>query len=152
MTCSLNTRCSVIAAASVKGRSYDLDTSLTENTGISSPLLSRFDIILLLNDVKNSEWDSKLARNILSMDCGSNINVATVDSSSSATTTIDGPHNKLWSFDTLKNYFRFMKSKQPDLTTESVEVLTKYYEMKRAMECQQTGNRITVRTLESLIR
>ena len=35
------------------------------NTSLSGPLLSRFDITLVLQDLKNQEWDARVADHIL---------------------------------------------------------------------------------------
>jgi len=52
MVCTLNTRCTVFAVLNPKGV-YDKDQSLVVNTAIASPLLSRFDLILLMLDNQN---------------------------------------------------------------------------------------------------
>jgi len=54
---TLQTRCSIIASANPKGV-YDNEDPLTINTALSSPLLSRFDLILLTLDTPNTEWDN----------------------------------------------------------------------------------------------
>lgn len=38
---------------------------MTENTGLDGPLLSRFDILLVLADVRNPAWDEAVSGHIL---------------------------------------------------------------------------------------
>lgn len=54
--CKLDTRCTVMAAMNPKSR-YNLNLSITDNIKVASPLLSRFDLILILIDTKNEEWE-----------------------------------------------------------------------------------------------
>jgi DNA helicase MCM9 len=60
----LNTRCTVIAVSNPKG-SYDVNADLTTNTAIASPLLSRFDIILVLLDIPRKEHDKRISTFLL---------------------------------------------------------------------------------------
>ena len=58
MVVKLPTKTTVIACCNPKG-TYDVTADLTTNTAIASPLLSRFDIVLVLRDIPNKEWDKQ---------------------------------------------------------------------------------------------
>lgn len=55
LLCKLDSRCSVLAATNPKEDGNPEDA--LEFIGLASPLLSRFDLVLMLMDVKNPEWD-----------------------------------------------------------------------------------------------
>lgn len=57
LVCRLNTRCSVIAATNPKGGGWTDSVGMDVNVGVASPLLGRFDLILVLVDRKNESWD-----------------------------------------------------------------------------------------------
>lgn len=60
MVCKLKTRCSILAACNPKSN-LDPSKSLCVNVAMSSPLLSRFDLILFLRDVVDEDKDRELA-------------------------------------------------------------------------------------------
>lgn len=59
---SLSTRTSVFGAMNPKGNPKD---SVAEQTLLSGPLLSRFDILLPVHDTKSAEADEVIAEHIL---------------------------------------------------------------------------------------
>ena len=64
--CKLRTKCTVFAACNPKSGKVDANVPLSVNVGLPSPLLSRFDTVLLLSDgAQDPERDGKLASHIL---------------------------------------------------------------------------------------
>ncbi|XP_048387757.1 DNA helicase MCM9 isoform X2 [Stegostoma tigrinum] len=132
LVCKLNTRTTVLAATNPKGQ-YDPDESITVNTAIASPLLSRFDLVLVLLDTKNEEWDKVIASFILE---------------NKACPTIS---DKLWSMEKMKTYFCLIKTLQPKISGEANKILVKYYQVQRQSGFRNAA-RTTIRMLESLVR
>ena len=64
MVARLFTRTSVFGVMNPKGL-YDHTQSVAENCALSDPLMSRFDIILVLLDTKDPEWDQVVSTHIL---------------------------------------------------------------------------------------
>lgn len=64
LVCTLNTRTTVFGAMNPKG-SYDHDADLSVNTALATPLLSRFDLVLLMLDKHNSTWDEQVVSYIM---------------------------------------------------------------------------------------
>ncbi|KAL6269737.1 hypothetical protein ACE6H2_026648 [Prunus campanulata] len=116
-----------------------LADALSVNTALSGPLLSRFDIVLVLLDTKNPEWDGVVSSHILSE--------GEPDKDKQ-----DEDLANIWPFPMLRRYIHFVKGYfRPVLTKEAEIVISSYYQLQRR---SATGNaaRTTVRMLESLIR
>ena len=64
MVVRLSSRATVVAACNPKG-SYDTTVDISTNTGIASPLLSRFDLVLVLVDRPEKQHDIKISRFVL---------------------------------------------------------------------------------------
>lgn len=104
------------------------------NTALASPLLSRFDLILILVDNQNIEWDQKVSSFILQGRSKDEINLG-----------------EYWPFEKLQIYVSYVKTINPILTNESKEILRVYYQRQRMADLQNQA-RTTIRLLESLIR
>uniref|UniRef100_A0A3B5L7I4 DNA helicase n=1 Tax=Xiphophorus couchianus TaxID=32473 RepID=A0A3B5L7I4_9TELE len=132
MVCKLNTRTTILAATNPKGQ-YDPSQPLSVNVALASPLLSRFDLVLVLLDTRNVEWDCIISSFILE-DRG---------------TPSDA--SGLWSMEKMKTYFSVIKQLQPQVSEEANCILTRYYQLQRQRDGHSAA-RTTIRMLESLSR
>ncbi|KAF7803755.1 putative DNA helicase MCM9 isoform X1 [Senna tora] len=140
---TLSTRTTVFGATNPKGH-YDPDQRITTlalsvNTTLSGPLLSRFDIVLVLLDTRNPEWDAVVSSHILS----------------EAEPDRTGQHEDLeniWPLPTLKRYIQYVKETfRPVLSRDAELVISSYYQLQRKSGTHNAA-RTTVRMLESLVR
>jgi len=146
ITTTLNSRCSVLAAANPIFGRYDDMRSVQENIDFQSTILSRFDLIFILRDLKDVDADRKLAEHIMDF----HINVDKSDSTTSC--PID---SKIMS-----KYVAFARSKcRPRLTEAASEILKNEYvnfrqtaKKREESTGQQSAIPITVRQLEAIVR
>eukprot|EP00899_Mesostigma_viride_P018949 jgi/Mesvir1/27055/Mv20750-RA.1 len=67
---SLQARCSVLAAANPAGGHYNRAKTVNENLKMSAPLLSRFDLVFVIQDRPDELLDQKLSEHIMAMHAG----------------------------------------------------------------------------------
>lgn len=135
---TLSTKTIVFGATNPKGQ-YDPNQSLSVNTTLSGPLISRFDIVLVLLDTKNPDWDKVVSDHIL-------------DQAESEKNKSHENLDKIWPLSMLRRYIHFVKGYfRPTLTKEAENVISRYYQLQRKSATENAA-RTTVRMLESLIR
>lgn len=146
ITTTLNSRCSVLAAAnSVFGR-WD-DTKGEANIDFMPTILSRFDTIFIVKDEHNQEKDVRLAKHVMQV----HLNAAQASS--------EGVEGDL-TLNFLKKYIDYCRRKcGPRLSSSSAEKLQNQYVLMRtgARTKEQQSNKknsipITVRQLEAIVR
>jgi DNA helicase MCM9 len=142
--CKLNCRATVVAVSNPKGGIFDPDRSFIDNCGISSPLLSRFDLIFKLIDSSDAVKDENVATFLL--------NRAIVGSGFDCSKKSSDTSKEFWSMDKLRAYIATVKSRfHPIVSDEAARLLQLHYET-----CRKLGDVIsvpvTVRFFESLIR
>ncbi|CAF1050076.1 unnamed protein product [Didymodactylos carnosus] len=134
MCMKLQTRCSIVAGCNPKGL-YDKNDPITINVALSSPLLSRFDLILMMLDVENKDWDNVAATYILE-----GIDLLGHGSTSNP-----------WSITKMRDYFICIKPLEPEMSSNASIIITNYYTLARKA-AEETNRRVTVRQLESTVR
>lgn len=145
ITTTLNSRCSVLAAAnSVFGR-WD-ETKGEENIDFMPTILSRFDMIFIVKDVHDQAKDMRLAKHVMQV----HLNAA-------QTTQVQEGELSL---NFLKKFIGYCKRKcGPRISPQAAEKLQNRYVLMRtgARDHEQDTNKrisipITVRQLEAIVR
>ncbi len=132
---TLNSRCSVLAAANPKFGRFDRYKSLAEQIDLPSPILSRFDLTFVVEDKPNVENDRELAQHILK-----------IHQEDSVYYEIEP--------ELLRKYIAYArKNIKPKLTDESNKVLEDFYvNMRSGAIDEDAPVPITARQLEAIIR
>ena len=149
ITTVLNCRASVLAAANpIYGR-YDDLKGVGENIDLMTTILSRFDCIFIVRDVRNVERDISIAKHVM----GVHINSALQDSH----TDLQGEISSA----TLKKFVAYCRERcAPRLNDEAAALLSGQYVHIRNRIRESLLNKpgesqvvpITVRQLEALVR
>lgn len=176
--CSLNARCSVIAAANPIYSEYARDLSVGHNISLPDSLLSRFDLLWVMLDEKDPENDRKIAERVITNHRYMNTdNLAIVQGHDTiienevkneksmrdgkGTTVWEkdlGANNlKLVTRDFLKKYISWTKSqKPPEIHSDTVGYAATLYGAMRKKAAEYDQKKlavpVTVRTLETMLR
>ena len=134
---TLNSRCSVLAAANPKFGRFDRFKVLADQIELPPPILSRFDLIWIVEDKPSRKGDSELAQHILN-----------IHQSNAVDYEIEP--------DLLRKYIAYARiNVNPVLSDEANEVLKNFYVDTRNSSSNTEENTvvpITARQLEAIIR
>ncbi|KHJ47956.1 MCM2/3/5 family protein [Trichuris suis] len=137
----LNCRCSVMAACNFQenvGRTFHHDSTL------STPLLSRFDLVLYFKQANTDKWIRNVCKHLLRSQLRNASRKRQCDDQG-------GSHEDLWSVAMLKDYVRLVRTLQPSITPDAERVLSQYFLKQRAKSRREEGL-TTVRMMDSLVR
>merc|ERR1719230_652630 len=143
ITTMLNTRCSVLAAANPRFGTYDDLSSTADQMDFETTILSRFDMMFLVKDVRDPDRDYNLAMHLASLHKGE------------IQQEREGPLNVL----ELRKYLSYCRRRvAPRLTPAAGENLkNEYVSIRKSMKEEKEAGKdsaipITVRQLEAIIR
>ncbi len=132
---TLNTRCSVLAAANPKFGRFDRFKTVADQIDLPAPILSRFDLTFVIEDKPNIENDRKLAQHILKTHQFESVNYEIEP-------------------ELLRKYIGYARNNcNPKLTDEATKVLEDFYvEVRGGAVEEDAPVPITARQLEAIIR
>lgn len=137
ITTILNSRTSVLAAANPIHGSYDDLKQAQEQIDLQTTILSRFDCIFLVRDIRNEQSDREMASHVVNLHMG---NTVSLDEQGDIDINL------------LRKYIAFARSKCfPKLQEDSMKLLQNYYVADRKKQANGAFP-ITVRQLEAIIR
>ncbi|GMH60385.1 hypothetical protein TrST_g5649 [Triparma strigata] len=171
ITTVLNSRASVLAAANPIFGRYDDLRSAGENIDLMTTILSRFDLIFIVRDIRDEERDKAICRHVMGVhinagdEAAGNVNGDDDDdddetvAEKAAKVAENG--GKL-DIKTFKKFVQYVRSRcSPRLSEQASEVLASQYVKIRddvRKRCSENGGDtaqvvpITVRQLEALVR
>merc|ERR1719356_922742 len=138
ITTMLNTRCSVVAAANPKFGTYDDLSNTADQMDFETTILSRFDMMFLVKDVRDPDRDYALCKHMVGLHAGEIVE------------TKEGPMTVL----ELRKYLSYCRDRcDPRVSAEAAEVLkNNYVSIRQHMKAEGDSIPITVRQLEAIIR
>lgn len=158
ITAALQCRCSMLAAANPKlGRFDDTDT-IVNQIDLPPALMSRFDLIFVLTDHPNRDYDTKVTNHILSVqrrgearqvgDDGTDVGGISVGDILEQTNGIKPAFTET----ELRKYVAYSKRIVPVMTDRAMEIIRENYLKIRLSSKDSKTVPITARQLEAYVR
>merc|ERR1712240_769236 len=134
--CQLNARTSILAAANPIHSNWDLKGTVMDNIQLPPTLMSRFDLVFLILDPQDEQYDKKLGRHLVSL--------YFKDESAE--------EEEFFSMKVLRDYVKYAKDKyNPVLSDEAGQKMISYYVEMRKVGAGKGQVTAYPRQLESLI-
>jgi len=135
---TLNARTSILAACLPSNTYYQPTQPLHKNVNLSPPIMSRFDLMFVIQDIHDPTTDNKVAEHIIGLHRRKE-------------TTVGGPLSQL----DLQRYIRTARLIMPKVAPQAQETLVRCYKKLREDRhgsFVRGSAGVTVRQLESLLR
>jgi replicative DNA helicase Mcm len=132
---TLNARCAVLAAANPSLGRYEPHRNVSDNINLPVTILSRFDLIFIIKDQPEADYDTKMSEHILALH-----------------RSRVSPETAPFAPDFLRKYISYAKRIIPVLSLEAVSELRDFYLKMRAKGGAEAAVAITPRQLEALVR
>jgi len=147
ITTVLNTRCSVLAAANPRFGTYDDLVNTADQMDFETTILSRFDMMFLVKDVRDADRDFNIAKHVI------DLHASAGSAQAEEAAEVPLPVGEL------RKYLSYCRSRCfPRLSADACEVLKNHYiairaSMKKEKQSgRDSGIPITVRQLEAITR
>src|SRR2546425_3577646 len=132
---TLNARAAVLAAANPSLGRYEPHRNVSENINLPVTILSRFDLIFIIKDQPEPDYDSRMSEHILALHRSK-----------------VSPETAPFAPEFLRKYISYAKRITPVLTPEAVIELRDFYLKMRSKGGEEAAVAITPRQIEALIR
>jgi DNA replication licensing factor MCM5 len=132
ITTTLNSRAAVLAAANPVFGRYDDNMSAAENIDFMPTILSRFDLIFIVRDVRDADRDVEIARHVMKIHINAAAQAAEEDASlgipSTASRSEEGSEGGGMELSKMRRFIAYAKSRvAPRLSPEALERLREFY-------------------------
>jgi replicative DNA helicase Mcm len=156
---TLKCRCALLGAANPKLGRFNAFDNIPEQINMPPSLMSRFDLIFILQDMPEEKRDANIARHILGSHYAGELGAHRKHNSSSYVTDASineavKPIKPEIDANLLRKYIAYAKRKVfPIMTDEARERITKFYlDLRKSGEAENAPVPVTARQLEGLVR
>ena len=152
MSATLQCRCSMLAAANPKRGRFDTETEIADQINLPPTLMSRFDLMLIMQDKPEVDGDRKIAEHILNVHRRGEAKKSRSAESEKILkeTAVVEP---VYKPEILRKYVAYSKRIVPIMSAEAMDrIRNNYLQIRRTAGGNNKSIPITARQLEAYIR